>query len=518
MAQIYIKKGDKYNRIHSGDLGMFERKGWAKSKPPGKDFDYKGFKVYQGAKTPSIVVDGTSYTYTGDLGGLKNEDLKKWTGNKGGSGDWKQKVDNAIKDIESRKKYEAGQTEMRLRNKIAPNANSISQELYGMNADDASITKMVNTNTTTAEAIKKILLENPREQTAFGKEFKKRKEAGETTDSILKAIQTDDTGKVSLRPQEVQAQATKTNMAQQYTNEAGQTIDISNYPNATDADLRNQGWTPVAQDTPQDDLVDVINTQTGMPLRIPRDQVSQMSEQWQVAGGDTEDNLFLDDPSMKKYFDTLSPENQAMFKELLNPLLDEVKKGNIVNPDIEITPEYTKQYIDSKTGELNEYYKGQMDLIKGDLETSFTRLQEDFDKGVRRAEDPFKLNLEAQAQAEAQAGTAYSSGRVEREGRAVQGQQDILDDAFTSAQRSIQDLGKNVERQVGSENLSNIPSISGYQASTSGFAPTNQRTLFTPQGGLLGDIPKQRNLDIENLKINAEDLARKKRTLDVSKI
>ena len=136
--------------------------------------------------------------------GLELESLKEYKGNVGGwntnIGDLRKKQEREFKIIESNKKAAEEMEILNKQTQIAPTANSIAQSVYGMNADDATLKKIVAAGVTDEKSIRKIILENPREQTEFGKEFKRRKEAGESTDSILKDIQSDETGKVFLRP------------------------------------------------------------------------------------------------------------------------------------------------------------------------------------------------------------------------------------------------------------------------------------------------------------------------------
>lgn len=321
-----------------------------------------------------------------------------------------------------------------------------------------------------------------------------------------------------------------------YNEKTGQTIDLKNYPNIDDADLRNQGWIPKSENAPKDTIGQTeqwIQRPGGQPIPISQSGFKNLQDAANAGyspianpnnvGFQTDNPLLqdaLNDPEIKKQFEGLDKSWQDIIDEVLKQLEPKLKDGYIVNPDIAIDPSYVKEFLDKSTGQLNEFYQQKIGLVKDDLETSFKRLQEDFDKGIRRAEEPFKMSMEAQAQGEAMAGTAYSSGRVKREAQAIQGQQDVLNDAFTQAQRSIEDIGTAGERQIGSENIRslNIPSLGGYNVGVGGFTPTNGRTLFTPHGSLIGDIPKQRELDIENLKLNAEDLARKQRTLDLTKL
>lgn len=81
------------------------------------------------------------------------------------------------------------------------------------------------------------------QQTEFEKYFKEERAKGRTPEDILQDNPFIQKETVSVTGME------KTPM--QYKNAQGQIIDLKNYPNMTDSDLRAQGWTPVSETTPQ---------------------------------------------------------------------------------------------------------------------------------------------------------------------------------------------------------------------------------------------------------------------------
>ena len=228
----------------------------------------------------------------------------------------------------------------------------------------------------------------------------------------------------------------------------------------------------------------------------------------------------LKSPEAKAQFGALSPELQSSYLQLLRSLEDKIEAGEVINPDIEINPEQAAKFLTQAQNELDPFYAEQIGNIRQDLDTSFTRLQDDFDKGIRRAEDPFKQNLEAQAQQEADRGLAFSSGRQEREQRSVDQQQQSIDDFATQAQRNVQDASVLGERKLGSDVFGTIqrPDLQSATVGTQGFTRTPSRNLFTPQGELIGDIPKQRETAIRGRASELESTFRGQRNLDLNKL
>ena len=224
------------------------------------------------------------------------------------------------------------------------------------------------------------------------------------------------------------------------------------------------------------------------------------------------------DPALRAKFESWPADLQGVYLQVLRSYKKKIETGNIINPDIEIEPSKIAEFLQQATTEIEPYYQEVLGSYKQDLEVSFARLQEDYNKSVGRAEEPFKQRLAAQAEAEAQAGTTFGSERGWRELRTVQSQRSELDDAATQAARQAQDVAITGERQIGSENLRslNIPGFSTYQTSSQGFAPAGTRSLFTPQGNLLGAVPKQRTVDINQRQSQLEQDYRRSRILNVS--
>lgn len=228
----------------------------------------------------------------------------------------------------------------------------------------------------------------------------------------------------------------------------------------------------------------------------------------------------LSDPETKRQFDSLSPDLQGAYLDVLGKLGERIEAGEVINSDIEITPELAKEFLDQAKTEIDPYYQEQINLVKNDLETSFSRLQQDFEQGIRRAEEPFKQQLKAQSEIEAQAGLTFGSERQRRERETVEGQQQAISDVQKNLLRSIEDTATQAERSIGSESLRgiSIPGIQDINVSTSGFSPSGTRTLFTPQGDLIGSLPKQREVDLRTRQSQLEESERKKRILNTTNL
>ena len=225
------------------------------------------------------------------------------------------------------------------------------------------------------------------------------------------------------------------------------------------------------------------------------------------------------DPKKKAAFDALPEDLQAIYTQTMRSLEKSIESGKVVNPNIEITPAQNRKLLAQAETELDPYYKERLGFLKNDFETSVSRLTEDYGKIAERRKDPFKETLEATAESEAQAGTAFSSGRNDRERRLVMDEQQSLDDLTTQATRAANDSAKSLERNIGSGALRslNIPGINTYQATNTGIETSGSRQLYDPTtGNALGDLNKERTTAIEGRRSELEDTLRRNRNLDLS--
>lgn len=234
----------------------------------------------------------------------------------------------------------------------------------------------------------------------------------------------------------------------------------------------------------------VVRSQPQQPAQPaqPATPPAPAQDQWApIINSDPFTKELLSDPAKKATFDALPDTMKSTFLQTAGSLSKAVEAGKVVNPTITITPEQLKQFYDQATSEIDPYYKEQFDSLRGGLDLSLGRMTEDFTKMMTREADPFKQALDAQAENEAQAGTAFSSERVRRENTAVTNENNALTDAFTTTQRNAQDLLRGYESKVGTDKARSValPTLSTYTATNKGLVPGTYRAI---DPSLLGGI------------------------------
>lgn len=184
---------------------------------------------------------------------------------------------------------------------------------------------------------------------------------------------------------------------------------------------------------------------------------------------------------------------------MLNAFLDTLKAitdaGKVVNPNIDITPELTKQWLDQASTELDPYYQSQFSAIKGDLSTDLNYLSDQYKSVAKTNEETFKQNLATSRENAANSGTIFSGARGVNEQSLADTSQRNMEGLSGDLTYKAQKTGNVAEQNIGSTNLSglNSPTYKSYSMSTLGegqYIPLSDRSLFNPTGGVTGTLER----------------------------
>lgn len=113
-------------------------------------------------------------------------------------------------------------------------------------------------------------------------------------------------------------------------------------------------------------------------------------------------------PSIGEPYDT-------MLKEM-NSLLDEItKRGQAVNPNIEITPEKVAEFMKQAEGEINPYYGTQLKLAREGFLSSMGYDKDSIEQNEANLERKYSQAFRGIGESEAEAGFALSGRRQQAE-------------------------------------------------------------------------------------------------------
>jgi len=196
--------------------------------------------------------------------------------------------------------------------------------------------------------------------------------------------------------------------------------------------------------------------------------------------------------------------NEGTGNEILDEILDGLNTiiennnsaGNVINPDIELTPEEIQAFLDQAVEELDPYYSSYIESIKTDLTADIKQLQESYNLTKEQRLADFQASLAGRREAEATGGTIFSGGRMKR-AQALQGQHErSLSALEAGAFGTARKLGSAAEQDIGSDAMGgNIPTVQTGSLSLMGegqYVPISDRSLYELQGGVYGSKQQER--------------------------
>ena len=191
----------------------------------------------------------------------------------------------------------------------------------------------------------------------------------------------------------------------------------------------------------------------------------------------------------------------------LSPALQEIANAfdpSEINPNIELTPEVLKQFLDEAVKRVHPYYASQIANIREGLNSNIDSLQKQYELEKQGQEAQFRSGLDSSREAAAGAGTAFSGGRNAGEVEQAAGAQRNLDSLGLATSDKIGDQLRQAQSQIGSRNISDlgVPSIGVPTASTAGvgsFGAGRTISSFTPNQ-TTGSLEYNRNEDTDKIK------------------
>lgn len=199
---------------------------------------------------------------------------------------------------------------------------------------------------------------------------------------------------------------------------------------------------------------------------------------------------------------TGDPTLDGVLQELDKYIQTQAANGSKFNPNIELTPDVVKQFLDQATKEISPYYAGQINAVKDQLTNSLSNLQKNYDLQKENQLASFQKNLSNTRENLAAGGAAYSGFRGQQEQNLAQGVDRSLTGLGLDTAASANNALSTARQAVGSTGLPKLPTFSGYTADTTGtgsFTPTRSLDFNTFSAPLTGELQYNQNRDITNL-------------------
>ena len=179
----------------------------------------------------------------------------------------------------------------------------------------------------------------------------------------------------------------------------------------------------------------------------------------------------------------LPDEYKSVLDQIKNVLDETVKRGQVVNPAIEITPEKTAEFLKQAEGEIDPYYAGQVKLAREGFLESVGYDKQSVANFERKLESTFKQGFKQIGSGAADVGFAQSGQRNQQEQQLVGETQQSIDEQRRALQGRAGELSRAFAQQYAGAPGYTAPTAGMYEApkvSDAGFSTSSvERPLYT---------------------------------------
>jgi len=193
--------------------------------------------------------------------------------------------------------------------------------------------------------------------------------------------------------------------------------------------------------------------------------------------------------------DTGDPTLNAILASVNKLLSDAEAQGKKINPNADLET-LAKAALDEAIATVDPYYASQVKSIRADLEQGITSLAKEYELAKEEKAAQYRQSLGIQQETEAGKGTIFSGGRIQRERELGASAARSFESLATQTAEAARAAGQTTEKTIGSLGLTGyqMPTIGQYGVGpTSQLAPTT-RTLWTPEGGIIGSLERERDV------------------------
>lgn len=202
---------------------------------------------------------------------------------------------------------------------------------------------------------------------------------------------------------------------------------------------------------------------------------------------------------------TLPPEFQQLYTQLETYLQQLTQRGQVLNPDVNITPEQTLAFLNQAQTEINPYYAGQLKLAKDSLSKTLNYAIGNEQQSEQQAQRDYSTNLRTLGETAADRGFAQSGLRQRDEGNLAYDTQTSIDNARKALSYNSGNAASTFAQQYGSDNLPNptigqAPRVLAGQPNFQTGGGSNPLYQLSPDvySGLKGSSQYQQQADISN--------------------
>ena len=190
---------------------------------------------------------------------------------------------------------------------------------------------------------------------------------------------------------------------------------------------------------------------------------------------------------------SLPPEFQALYTQLETYLQELQRRGQVLNPNIEISPDQVAQFMTQAETEIAPYYQNLLKVAKDSFVNTLQYGKENLQRGEQNAETQYGRSLQSLGENSAERGFAQSGIRVRDEGNLASDTQQQIDAARSQLQYGANQAAGQFAQTFGTANLPTLdlgaaPTVKSGEYNFSSSGRTSPLYQLSPEvyNGLTG--------------------------------
>lgn len=219
---------------------------------------------------------------------------------------------------------------------------------------------------------------------------------------------------------------------------------------------------------------------------------------------------------------TLPPEFQALYSQLNTYLQQLQQRGQVLNPNVEITPAQTAAFLQQAKNEIDPYYQSQLKLATDTLTSSLNYASQQEQTAEQRLQQTYGRSLEGIGSTAADQGFAQSGIRQRNESDLAYNTNNQMQDARNALTQNSNNAARSFAQLWGTNSLpsqlitNEIPRAIAGQPNFAQGGGTTPLYQLSPEvyAGLTGTQQYQQNADVANRASQLESAFRSNQAVD----
>ena len=197
----------------------------------------------------------------------------------------------------------------------------------------------------------------------------------------------------------------------------------------------------------------------------------------QVAGGQ---QAAAPAPQKAAFDPTGNPNLDSILQGLQDFVTKNIAAGNVVNPNLQITPDLASQFLQQAHSQVDPYYQAQINQEIAGINQNLQTLSTQYQNDQANTQATFQQNIAQERNQAGANGVAFSGGRGLTEQNALAAQNRTLSNLDTTYAQNMGNVLRAAAAKIGNNNLGLSGNLNSFQLPT---MVGQQATLEGARGG-----------------------------------